>query len=305
MSKRASKPMAKPIAMALCATLIGVPAFAAEGVTNNVTEKVVIEEQAPAKATGEVVDQLADQAARDEEAVSLLEKKDEKGWITGRLEIGWRAAAVQVDDDYCWNEDTQSGFLGTMASFEENDDVQFSNFIIAYHLTDWLGVSATWDQVAVTARTHTEDNHVDGEWKEDGPTLTAVLTTPKLLDCIVPYAEAGVHFPSASYEPNPWWSLGYPSQKVYDEFGAPKTARKKYRRLIDASEADSMTFVWGVGLKVYLTDYLVLDVAYRHIDVDETAHFYLQHDGRTTTDSGYFNIPLSYSELCAGIRLAF
>ena len=235
----------------------------------------------------------------------LVKKTDQKGWIHGRLEIGWRLAMPNLDDDYCWDESQETGFLGTMSWFEEKDDVELTNFILAYHFTDWFGVSASWDQIAATAYTHTIDHHIDGDWKEHGPTLTAVLATPKLFGFLVPYGEFGVHFPTAKYEARPWWNLGYASQEIYDEFDHPKKARHGYRRIINATETDSTTFVWGVGLKCYLTDNLVIDVTYRHVDVDETAHFYLMSGSHLLTDNGYYDIPLSYSELCAGLRWAF
>ena len=240
-----------------------------------------------------------------EKSVRMLEDRDEKGWITGRLEIGWRAAFAKVDDDSCWHEDKEEGFLGTMSFFDEADDVQPYNLVVAYHFCDWFGISASWDQISVIARTHTADAHEDGEWKEKGPTLTAVLMTPRIYDIFVPYAEAGVHFPSAKFDAYPWWALGYSSNQDYHDRGCPKILNGGYRRNIDASETDSTTFVWGVGLKIFLTDNLSIDVAYRHIDVDETAHFILKHAGRVTRDNGYYDIPLSYSELCAGLRWAF
>ena len=234
-----------------------------------------------------------------------LEKSDDKGWIAGRLEIGWRVVRPEADTKHRWHDGEGYGFLGTMEYLDEADDYDFLNFVVSYKLTDWFALGATWDRISEVATTRSSDNHQDGEWKESGPSLSAVLTTPRLFDFFSPYAEVGVHFPSGTFDAYPWWANGYPSPAYYASIGSPATLNGSYQRVITAQESDSMTLLWGVGLKFYLADHFAIDLAYRHIDCDIDAEYRLYAGGRMISDHGAYKIPLSYSQLCLGVRWAF
>lgn len=234
-----------------------------------------------------------------------LEDPDEAGWFAKRLEIGWRVARPKADTKQRWHDAEHYGFLGTMEKFDEADEYDFLNFVISYKLCDWIAIGATWDSISEVATTRSSDNHEDGEWKEHGPSVSAILTTPRIFNLLSPYAEFGLHFPTGTFDPYSWWSLGYPSPAYYSSIGSPATSNGTYRRVITAHESDSTTYLWGVGLKVYVTDNLALDVAYRHIDCDIDAEYRLYSRGRLLSDHGAYKIPLSYTQLCLGIRLAF
>ena len=238
-----------------------------------------------------------------------LEDPDEVGWIAGRLELGWRIARAKADKKHSWHEAQDGmdeyGFLGSMEYLNETENYHLFNLVASYKLCDWFAIGASWDRISEVATTRSEDNHQDGEWSEKGPSLSAILTTPRILDTVSPYLELGVHFPSASFDPYSWWTLGYPSPAYYESIGSPSTSNKGYERIITAKESDAMTFLWGVGLKVYVLENLALDIAYRHIDCDIDAHYRRTVKHRTIEDRGMFKIPLSYSQLCFGVRWAF
>ncbi len=236
--------------------------------------------------------------------VFFTEDDRELGPIEGRLEIGFRAAAAKIKTKSKWNAERGEGFLGTMAYFDETESQYFSNLIISYKLAKWFAVSATYDEIAVVGRTETEDKHEDGEWYDKGPSLTAVFTSPyKLFDVVVPYAEVGLHFSDAGFDAYPWWGNGYGSPKDYEDLGRPSEARKY--RVIDA-ESDGTSMVWGIGAKIYLTDNLLLDIAYRQINCEQTAHYYINTvSGVRVLDKDGYVIPFDYSQLCVGLRWAF
>jgi hypothetical protein len=234
-----------------------------------------------------------------------LEDPDDVGWIARRLEIGWRIARPKADTKHRWHDAENYGFLGTMEYLDEADEYDYCNFVVSYKLSDWFAIGASWDQIADVATPRSSNKHQDGEWKESGPSISAILTTPRLFDFLSPYAELGAHFPSASFDAYPWWTLGYPSPEYHASIGSPSTSNGGYRRVIDAEAANSMTLLWGLGLKAYLTENLALDLAYRHIDCDIDANYRQMLKGRTLVDHGSYKIPLSYSQLCFGVRWAF
>jgi opacity protein-like surface antigen len=226
-------------------------------------------------------------------------------FIARRLEIGWRAAIPRLDKDHRWNAQKGEGFLGTMADFDLIDHVYFTNFILQYNILSFLGLSLTWDQVGVVAVTQTDDRHKDGEWKEHGPTLTAVLSTPRLFDHLQAYAEIGPHFSFATFDDYTWWGKGWASPADWAYWGSPSTSNKGYTRHIDAKADSPVTLAWGFGLKLFLTENFVVDAAYRHIDADIDAHFTTRIKGHLQHEQGRYTVPLSYSEFCVGLRWAF
>ena len=226
-------------------------------------------------------------------------------FIARRVEIGWRAAIPRLDEDHRWNARTGEGFLGTMADFDLVDHVYFTNFILQYNILPFLALSLAWDQVGAAATTHTEDHHKDGEWKEHGPTLTAVLSTPRIFDILQAYAEIGPHFPTATFDAETWWANGWASNSDWREFGSPSAPRNDYTRHIDAKADSSVTLAWGLGLKLFLNENFAIDAAYRHIDADIDAHYTTRIKGRLHGDNGRYTVPLSYSEFCVGLRWAF
>ena len=234
-----------------------------------------------------------------------LEDPDEAGWFSRRLEIGWRVALPKADTKSRWHDVENYGFLGSMERFDEADDYYFSNFVISYKLSDWFAIGATWDEIAEVAHTRSADHHKDGEWTEQGPSISAILTTPRLYDFVSPYVEIGAHFPHASFDAYHWWAFGYPSPAEYAALGSPSRSNKGYRRVIDTKASDPVTLLWGAGIKFYVTENLALDLAYRHIDCDIDAHYHLNHKQRMFQDCGRYKIPLSYSQLCFGVRWAF
>ncbi len=238
-----------------------------------------------------------------------LESPREVGLIAGRLELGWRIARTKADTKHCWHEaeveEDEYGFLGSMEYLNETDNYDHYNLVATYKIIDWFAIGVTYDRISEVATTRSEDSHQDGEWSEKGPSISAILTSPRIFDIVSPYFELGFHFPSASFDPYPWWTLGYPSPAYYESIGSPTTSNKGYERIITAQEADSRTRLWGIGLKVYVFENLVLDIAYRHIDCDIDAHYVRTVYGKTLEDHGSYTIPLSYSQLCFGIRWAF
>ena len=234
-----------------------------------------------------------------------LEDPDEVGWFARRLEVGWRIAWVKADTKHRWRDDEDYGFLGTMEYLNEDSRCDFSNPVVSYKIGDWFAIGATWDHISEVATTRSVDNHDDGEWTESGPSLSAILTTPRLFNLLSPYAELGVHFPNASFDAYHWWTLGYPSPAHYASIGYPTKANDDYRRVITAHEEDSVTFLWGVGLKLYVTDNFALDLAYRHIDCDVHAEYRLYSRDHQAMYHGSYKIPLDYSQVCFGIRYAF
>lgn len=256
--------------------------------TNSVSSTVII----PSKSDSKVVDVSVEQKGRP--------------WYRDRLEIGLRVSFNEMDTKDKWDEGEQEGFLGTIAHFENKNKMQFSNIVLSYRVLDWLSVGATWDMIDEVAVTRTEDLHCDGEWKDSGPSLSLVFNYPKkLFGFLTPYAEIGTHFSNGTFEAYPWWHLGYASPSVYRELGSPSKGRGSYRRYICSEESETLTLLWGAGLKVHITDRFLLDFAYRHIDCDQTAHFYLERGGVLLKDNGLYDIPLSYAQFCAGIRYVF
>ncbi len=238
-----------------------------------------------------------------------LEDPDDVGWRARRVEIGWRIARVKADKKHRWHEaeteEEEYGFLGSMEYLDETDSYDYCNLVASYKIFDWFAIGATWDRISEVATTRSEDNHQDGEWSEKGPSLSAILTTPRLFGIVSPYFELGLHFPSASFDPYSWWTLGYPSPAYYESIGSPSKSNNGYERIITAQEADSITTLWGIGLKVYVTENIALDLAYRHIDCDIDAHYRRYSNGHLLEDHGSYTIPLSYSQLCFGARWAF
>ncbi len=234
-----------------------------------------------------------------------LEDPDDVGWLARRLEIGWRIARAKADEKHCWHEEEKYGFLGTMEYLDEADSYDYCNLVASYKLFDWFAIGATWDRISEVATTRSDDNHQDGEWSEKGPSISAILTTPRLFGIASPYFELGFHFPSASFDPYSWWTLGYPSPAYYEAIGSPSKSNNGYERIITAQEADSMSLLWGIGLKVYVTENIALDLAYRHIDCDIDAQYRRYSNGQLLEDHGSYTIPLSYSQLCFGVRWAF
>lgn len=237
--------------------------------------------------------------------VSVISAREDGGYIADRLEVGLRAAHVRLDKSRCWNDDSNSGFLGTISHLYETKNFRFSNVVLSYKLTDWFAIGATWDETAELAGTHLEDDHIDGEWRERGPTLSAVFIAPRMANMFEVYAEVGAHFPDAEFDAYPWWTYGYSSYERYQHFGSRNKPFGGYSRHIEATQKDDVTLACGIGLKCYITRNLALDIAYRHIDCDVNAHFYLIKRGDLMTDRGQYVIPFSYSQLCAGLRWAF
>ncbi len=238
-----------------------------------------------------------------------LENPDDVGWLARRLEIGWRIARIKADKKHCWHEaktkEEEYGFLGSMEYLDETDSYDYCNLVASYKIFDWFAIGATWDRISEVATTRSDDKHQDGEWREKGPSISAILTTPRLFGIASPYFELGFHFPNASFDPYSWWTLGYPSPAYYESIGSPSRSNNGYERIITAQEADAMTLLWGVGLKVYVTENIALDLAYRHIECDIDAQYRLYSNGRMFFDHGSYTIPLNYSQLCVGVRWAF
>ncbi len=232
---------------------------------------------------------------------------DELGIIKGRLEVGYRYVSRKLETTSKWNSEINEGFLGTMAYLEENTEAgSANNIFVSYKLFRWLAVSGTYDEISAIAYTETEDHHPDGEWYDKGPSVTAVLISPKIFNFISPYVEVGYHFSDSSFNAYPWWELGYTSPEVYNKLGNPSEYRKGKHRIIDAVAKNDKNLIWGVGAKVFLTDNLIFDIAYRRISntimadysivLDET-NYILDRDG--------YEVPFDYTQVTMGVHWLF
>lgn len=248
----------------------------------------------------------------DPSAPSLTAKN---GWekfydsfIRDRLEIGLRWDFRSLDNPTKWDAEKNWGFVGTISELQEKDP-SFANIYIGYSISEWFGLGLTWDSLKATAHTgYTIDGHNDGDFVTEGPTLTAVFTVPGILDDkLVPYAEVGAYFVSAEFDAAYWWEYGYALPAAYQELGSPKDykPRNGKHRIIDTKESTKLGFVYGIGVKYYFTNYLCLDLAYRHINAEASAHYYMQIGNKVVIDHEKQKIPMDHSVFSVGLRYAF
>lgn len=254
---------------------------------------------------------FADTAALDADYADITVGKSGESfydsYIKGHLEIGLRWASHELDTPTKYDPKTGLAFIGTISELQEDDSFALYP-VITYNFTKWFGFGFTWDSLSATAHTaHTNDKHNDGEFTTKGPTLSAILTIPLFDGKFVPYGEIGGNFASADFDAEYWWEYGYGSPADYQSMGSPKDGRPRNgkHRVIEAKEATKTGLVYGYGAKLYFTENLCLDLAYRHVNADADTLFYVRSSGRRITAAVPTKIPLDYSMFTAGLRYAF
>lgn len=227
--------------------------------------------------------------------------------ICNHLEIGLRWGYPLLDKPTKYDASLEWGFIGTISELKEQVPWYPYNVVISYNFNEWFALGFAWDSLTVTAHTqHTLDKHNDGEFTTKGPTLTAILTIPDILDNqLVPYGEIGFNYASAKFDANQWWEYGYPSPDEYKALNCPDSLYQGKHRRIDTKADTKFGLVLGIGAKYYLTEHFCLDLSYRHISADAKCHYYFRKAGRKVHDTGITKLPLDYSLFAFGVRYAF
>ena len=223
-------------------------------------------------------------------------------WLRDRLELGVRFSGVFLLDSDRWDPATGKGLVGTIGHLDEEQTAMPYNVSIAYFPVPRFGLVARWERMEAAAVTHTEDHHVDGTYTAHGASLLVAGRWP--LACgLVPYAEAGLHFPQVDFEEADWWRLGYSSPAAYAASdGAPNHGHVRH---MDTWEKDSVCFAASAGASWFFNGRWGLDANVRYVGVDGVSHHYSVDAGRRVNDYGSRTVPLSYVAVGAGAVYRF
>lgn len=219
-------------------------------------------------------------------------------WLDGHLDLGLRFATVELDDP-----EKTDGFIGTITQLDVEQESFPYHAVALLRFNRWLGFSLAWDQMQAEAITDTDDHHHDGVFESKGP-VCSLVAEYEFPYHIQPYLEAGVYFGEASFEAEPWWGLGYATSDDWELLGRQSTLRNGKRRVIDTTSSGP-GFEYGGGVLVRFSDAWAIDLAFRHLDAEADAHFYIKQGSRIISDHETITLPLSYTVLSAGLRYLF
>lgn len=247
---------------------------------------------------------LTGSAAEGGEADLSIPLEDAKGFyadkIQGHLELGLHFSAVRLLDSDKWDDAAGEGFVGTIDHFDEVQTLLPYNLSVRYFLNEHWGVACQWEQMEAEAVTH-DQGDVDGVFTSSGPSLLLVGRMP-LSRGLVPYAEAGAHFPTVDFEMEDWWHMGYPTSGAYAR--GNKQPYHGHTRYMDTEEEDTVCLAAGLGLLWKCREHWAVDLNMRYLDVNAVSHHY-SRDGQRINDHGNSSIPLSHLAFGAGVAYQF
>ena len=223
-------------------------------------------------------------------------------WVQDRLEMGLHFSVVALQSPNKWNDATGQGFVGTISHLDEEQSFWPYNLSIAYFLNPYFGIDLQWERLEAKAVTNTDDHHVDGTYKANGPSFLLVGRLP-LEYGLAPYVEAGLNVPSVDFESEDWWRLGYLAPADYEP-GSGKHYLGKTRYM--DTDADGVAcFTAALGMLWEFRDQWSLDLNLRYVDVNATSHHYSTEKNGDVNDHGDNPIPLAYMAFGAGVVYRF
>ena len=223
-------------------------------------------------------------------------------WIPGRLELGARFSGVCLLDSDRWDSATGQGIVGTIGHLDEEQTAVPYNVSVAYFPVPRIGLVARWERMEAAAVTHTDDHHVDGTYRAQGASVLLAGRWP--LACgLVPYAEAGLHFPQVDFEPEDWWRLGYSSPADYA--ASDGASNHGHVRHMETWEEDSVCFAAGAGASWFFGPHWGVDANVRYVGVEGISHHYSVDDGQRINDYGSRSVPLTYLAIGVGAVYRF
>ena len=218
--------------------------------------------------------------------------------LAGRLTLGTRLTPFLLLDD-----ESDTGFLGTISKLEAEEDYFPWKFLVEYHFTPRWGVELTWDQIAAHAVTHAADHHMDGDFELTGPILSAVYHLEKR-GRFQPYAELGLAWMVADFDPAKWWALGYAHESDWVYWNYSDEPRNSITRKIQVDDAPGV--ILAAGSRIEITRHWSGDLLLRYMYLEPEAEFTEYRKGMPipgVADEG--PIPLSNLALGLGATYTF
>lgn len=220
------------------------------------------------------------------------------GKFTDRLTLGTRLTPFVLLDD-----ESDAGFLGTISKLDAEEDYFPWKFLVEYQFTPRWGVELTWDQIAVHAVTHAADHHMDGDFELTGPILSAVYHLEKR-GRFQPYAELGLAWMVADFDPAKWWSLGYAHESDWILLGSSDEPRNSITREIEMDDAPGV--ILAAGSRIEITRHWSGDFLLRYMYLKPEAEFTEYRKGMPIPGVGDEGaIPLSNLALGLGATYTF
>lgn len=151
-------------------------------------------------------------ATSDAAPVSPPSATPAASWWQG-LEIGTRILHVSLDEDYRPGHVRPGGdpsrpsqyfgtFLGSLTKLEVDQDYAPLRLYLQYFVNEYVGFGLSYDALRVDTRDWYSS---DGFVEIAGPLLYAVARKPTE-SAFTPFAELGLGFYQARYDPNPSWT---------------------------------------------------------------------------------------------------
>ena len=218
--------------------------------------------------------------------------------LEGKLTLGTRLTPFLLLKD-----ESAAGFLGTISKLEAEEDYLPWKFLVEYHSTPRWGAELTWDQIAVHAVTHAVDHHMDGDFVLTGPILSGVYHGEKH-GRFQPYAELGLAWMLADFDPAQWWSLGYAHESDWILLGSSDEPRNSITREIKVDDTPGV--ILAAGSRIEITRHWSGDVLLRYMYLEPAAEFTEFRNGMPipgVADEGA--IPLSNLALGLGATYTF
>lgn len=237
------------------------------------------------------------------QAMAAQQDNDKSDELFKNFSFGVRSKAWELSGD--------KAFVGTILdnTVDEKSYWYPTNVNCQYLFNDYFGLVLEWDYYEAKME---KDGHL--QWQG----LTAGVTARYPIDImkgVVPYAVAGVVYVNPQFKEENWWRYGYPNSGTFDWWMAQRPAdvdpyewmaeyRGGYHR--NMKTEDSFGFTYGVGVDIFLTDSLALNLDIRWVQAETNVDYTLAfNNGRDVFRSKQFTYDLDTFAGGIGLRWYF